>query len=297
MSQDKPELTSHELIRQAREVFAVPFLDKSRGGTSAQELGLAPQSASTQHGASSDPSAWSYTSVSPSSELLSSELLLRRRSADLWSNDRSDSRDASEPLVAPTQAGLRGAPIPATPPMAPPMGPVRSQDRMAPVPPGSAQPLPPVFRPTQAQSVLQPPGSPASQAAKLRGLSWRWILAGVIGLVGIVGAVAGSKTTPLSQVELGDCFEDLGADQDCAGLHDAQAYAQLPAGLDDSSALANCDLELAKILGSDHMSDGSIVVPADGLIKQVNSATTGQDEAFCLLVSPSGSLFGSVLSE
>ena len=106
MPKDKPELTSHELIREAREALAAPPFDETPGGPTVQELLAAPESKATRHGASTDPSAWSYSSVSPSSELLSSESLLLRRSADLWTNDRSDSRDTSAPSVTPAEAEL-----------------------------------------------------------------------------------------------------------------------------------------------------------------------------------------------
>ena len=100
-------------------------------------------------------------------------------------------------------------------------------------------------------------------------------------------------------MELGDCFEDLGtpsnrvSDQDCAGLHEVQVYAELQTG----ASLANCDLELATILGSGHMDDGSVIVPDDTLTSQISDPTVRQGKAFCLLMSPSGRLFGSVLPE
>ncbi|MGZ0179040.1 MAG: hypothetical protein ACKVIQ_19405 [Acidimicrobiales bacterium] len=316
MPKDKPELTSHELIREAREALAAPPFDETPGGPTVQELLAAPESKATRHGASTDPSAWSYFSVSPSSELLSSESLLLRRSADLWTNDRSDSRDTSAPSVTPAEAELPtlseiAAPamelslLPAPPEHWPPPVPaaMTAPQRLAPpqpwvatAPPGSVPPPPPAMQPGRA---LEPLGPPAMQAAKRRGLSWRWILLGAIGLAGIIGAVAGSGTTSVSQIELGDCFEDLGTssnsvrDQDCAGHHEVQVYAELQAG----HSLANCDLELATILGSDHMGDGSVIVPDDTLISQIGGPTIGQGNAFCLLTSPSGSLFGSVLPE
>tara|TARA_B110000483_G_scaffold55323_1_gene69120 strand:+ start:413 stop:550 length:138 start_codon:yes stop_codon:yes gene_type:complete len=45
------------------------------------------------------------------------------------------------------------------------------------------------------------------------------------------------------------------------------------------------------------MGDGSVIVPDDTLISQIGGPTIGQGNAFCLLTSPSGSLFGSVLPE
>jgi hypothetical protein len=163
MPMDKPELTSHELIREEREALAAPP-DETQGGSTVQESLAAKQSKATRHGALGDPSAWSYSSVSPSSELLSSESLLLRRSADLWTNDRSDSRDTRAPSVTPAEAELPApseiAPpamepslLPASPPHWPPPVPAATPppQRLTPPQPWVA-PAPPRYGPAAAVS-------------------------------------------------------------------------------------------------------------------------------------------------
>ena len=197
-----------------------------------------------------------------------------------------------------------------TTPAAPPppwLEPFRGELGLPPAPARSAAlpanaPLP-LGPPVRAPRPLGPPIQPV-RAGKM---PWRLIVAAIVGVSVLVGAFTDGDTgTPsVTQLAVGDCFETPRngdftrvANQDCAGAHEAQIYAQVSVDRDKQfSAGDECSAELIAVLASVRGND-SIVLPADTVIRQISDVqVSGIGSAYCTIESPSGSLVGSLLPE
>lgn len=108
----------------------------------------------------------------------------------------------------------------------------------------------------------------------------------------LIGFIAGRGKTSANQLEIGDCFEipsgqsfrDV-TDQDCAGPHEAQAFARVSNG-SESFAADECVEKLIPLIA---VTDA----PDDLDIATIEGDRSGS--FLCVALSDSGSLTGSIV--
>lgn len=160
--------------------------------------------------------------------------------------------------------------------------------------PGAGQPQPaqPVPQPPDNMGLNMPASTPTPAPPK-KSLPWGMIIRigiGVIVLGGIIFTQCGK--TGADDLDLGDCFEipDEGdfsrvTNQDCAGAHEAQIYAEAPL----LTTINSCESLLIELI-----IDTTATIPDDVSLAQI----TDEDEiggGWCVVTSTSGQLVGSVL--
>lgn len=115
-------------------------------------------------------------------------------------------------------------------------------------------------------------------------------------------------------MEVGDCFADPGlegfervTDQDCAGPHDIQVFAEVFGSTRSTSttvpglsATSQCEERLIDIMADETSPffDESVIIPEDvtmgGIYEEGESFGSS---VFCIIESPSGGLVGSIVPE
>jgi len=298
--EDKPELSSTELLRQAREQFAAPKLQTSIttqvDGPSIQDLLAVP---------------------------LSSESLLPKRAVDHWApsdeapqapwqhDDRSvPSVDSAESavceqrhVVTPEQPPLRPAPEDPPPPWShaspPPawLDPMRDELGLPPAPPRA---LPaPQPQPESWNRPASRPVRPPSQTSRTTNKPWRLIIAGIFVLSVLIGAFAGEDTSPTTTFELGGCYN--GATQpgpvNCSLRHGVQVFAQIQVDRSSGEVPVNeCFSEAIALQQSGSIPSGT-TIPDNAVVTAVDAPVGNAGNTLCYFESPANLLVGSVFAE
>lgn len=298
MSEDKVELSSDELIRQAREALAPPKVERSASmhvdGPTIQDLLRAP---------------------------LSSDSLLPQRAVDYWDDQDDESAAAAwepiqrEPVAAPQPAGrrVRKRPFmdrtrdqpPAPPSGQPPLPPLAPApfDPSAPQwldPVRDQQPLPPAPAPSPAPSRAPRPLGPPAQPLRRGTFPWRFIFVGVVALSVLISSFAGDNLASQNDIEVGDCYDSsefATADAvSCALPHRVQVFALVQVNVLDDGAVNRCFNE-AVALGDSGGIPPDTIVPDGTFVGAVNAPDSPAGTTFCYFESPTAGLVGSVLFE